>query len=146
MELFKLNINNITQEDIEEVKLRLPNRYQKSLNFKVKEDKLRSIGSSLLILKAYPGIKEEDIAYNQFGKPLLMDGYFNISHDQDLIILVKDDSPIGIDVANIREREISNFKKIFSKEEFSYINNDINRFYICWCKKESILKLLIQIK
>ncbi len=142
MKLYFLNINSISINDIDKIKKLFPLRYQKSLKMNVENDKLRSLGSTILINKAYPNINEDNLFYNECGKPLIKDGYFNISHDGDYVILVSDKNEVGIDMINIRARDFSFVKKVFTLDEINYANDDIKKCYEIWCKKESVVKLL----
>lgn len=76
---------------------------------------------------------------NEFGKPISEKTYFNISHSKGVVVFIKDDVPIGIDIELIRpiKEDLEDF--ISSKEEREYIKNDTNFFEI-WTNKESLMK------
>ena len=69
--------------------------------------------------------------------------HFNVSHDKDIIVGVKDKLSIGIDVMSLnRKIEVSNFKNLFSQSEWQLINGDKKNFLIFWCIKEAYLKMI----
>ena len=85
----------------------------------------------------------QKIYYNLHGKPLTDNIHFNVSHDKDIIVGVKDKLSIGIDVMSLnRKIEVSNFKNLFSQSEWQFINGNKKNFLILWCIKEAYLKMI----
>ena len=85
----------------------------------------------------------QKIYYNLHGKPMSDNIEFNVSHDKDIIVGVKDKFSIGIDVMSLnRKIEVSNFKNLFSQSEWQWINGDKKNFLILWCIKEAYFKMI----
>lgn len=82
------------------------------------------------------------IEHNTFGKPFIKGiPFFNISHTEGLVAVVMSGSAeIGIDVERIQTVDISEFKTVFSEEEYRNIVSDTALFFDYWVKKEAILK------
>lgn len=76
---------------------------------------------------------------NEFGKPISDSCYFNISHSKGVVVFVKDDLPIGVDIEKIRQVENNLIDYISSVDEKEYIKNKTNFFEI-WTNKESLTK------
>ena len=115
----------------------LPKEYlDRSSKFKFEECKLLDLGSSYF---KYKYIKE-DIYYNEFGKPLCNNLYFNISHSHNYVIFAKNNKKIGIDIELIKDKlkeELINYT--MNEEEKINIKNNAD-FIKYWTKKESIIK------
>lgn len=88
------------------------------------------------LLKEY-NITNYEIKYTENGKPYI-DGnevYFSISHDKDLLLIVFDDIPVGVDIQFYHEVN-NNIKKVLmidSDDSKEIINN--------FSAKEAIIKL-----
>lgn len=85
---------------------------------------------------------EEEIIYNEYGKPYIKSNkiYFNISHSKEYIVCAVSDKCIGIDIEYITYRpRVAN--RYFNAEEKKLAINDIE-FTKIWVKKESYLKWL----
>ena len=90
---------------------------------------------SYLMKKHFAG--QDEIKYNQYKKPIIDNGFFNISHDKKLCVGVFDrDHDIGIDVMNINRRfhNVGIYKKIFNDDE----SKDIFQF----SRKEAYTKMI----
>ena len=138
------SINNLKQIDIQYIKERYPKRYLKASNYKSKEDFKRCILGYVLLIKLLGDFLEEDVYYNEFNKPFIVDKpYFNISHSGDYVAVVIDNNPVGIDIQKMEEKNLK-LSKCFSKEEQEYINekDSINRFHEIWSIKESAIKAI----
>lgn len=82
----------------------------------------------------------DDIYYNAQGKPLSHFLFFNISHSQNLVVLVtSEDSDVGVDVEQIKHRGQSLRSYISSELELKYIVDD-EKFFEVWTSKESLCK------
>ena len=140
MEFFIINIKNISEDMVLEVKTRFPNRYKKAISFDDEKERLKSLGGTFLLSRAYPSLLEEKLCYSQTGKPFCSKGEFNISHDGDFVVLVKDDSPIGIDILKIGSKDTT--VKISNDKECAWMKeNEIANYHSLWSKKESFMKL-----
>ncbi len=91
---------------------------------------------------------EMTFARNQYGKPYLVntkDCYFNISHSGDYIICGVSDTPIGVDIEEIRKAPLDVAEYCFSEDENKVLlgknGKEADRlFYAFWTLKESYLK------
>ncbi|MDR9401635.1 MAG: 4'-phosphopantetheinyl transferase superfamily protein [Psychroflexus sp.] len=100
---------------------------------------------SIRHLLAYFGYSDQDLEYDEKGKPHLKDGNFiSISHSFQYTGLIISDKPIGIDI----EKQRSKIKNIAAKftpfKKYSHIRDDdelMRKLTIVWCAKESTYKL-----
>ncbi len=142
MELHILNIDSITQEMQRDVAERMPLRYARSQQFKFPNDALRCIGVGVLLLKAFPNLKESDLQTNEHGKLFLENECeFNVSHSGSYVVLATDSQSVGVDIEQIRERHFRVATKVFTPEEIQWMNKDVlHRFFTLWTQKESLVK------
>lgn len=92
-------------------------------------------------------LNDYEFKYNEFGKPYIINDefYFNKSSSKDLSVLVIDSKECGIDIEFIREYDEIMSSKIFSLDEYNFVNSKKNRDYyftILWTLKESYLKMI----
>ena len=119
-------------------------RYEKMLSYHRREDRLRSLGASLLMRKAAHG---EQVLYNEAGKPYIPEGHFNISHSGDYVVLAEADTAVGVDIEKI-ESSVGDWAKIaLSPSEYEWLMGKAPgdesleyRFYWLWTRKESLVK------
>ncbi len=84
--------------------------------------------------------------YNETGKPLHPDIYFNLSHSGDCLALVFDHAAaVGIDVERIRPRHRLEglAARIMSPVQLAAFREracPVNEFYACWCAAEALVK------
>lgn len=137
-----LRIDDITPELIQKVSVHLPMRYARAKRFKHNRDMLRCVGVGVLLLEAFPSLNESDIHVNEQGKLFLeQECEFNVSHSGSYVALATDNTPVGIDVEQIRERHFRVAQKVFTPEEQRWMNEDVmNRFFVLWTQKESLVK------
>ena len=81
----------------------------------------------------------QEYSFNEHGKPLCKDKYFNISHSKGRIVFVEDVVPIGIDIEKILKSEMNLIAYVSSEQEREYIQNEKN-FYEVWTNKEALVK------
>ena len=91
------------------------------------------------------GYTDQDLFYDENGKPHLKDGkYISISHSFTFSAVAISDDLIGIDVEKQRTKIRVIAHKFIGYEQF-YLNNDdieyINKLTVIWCIKESLYKL-----
>lgn len=116
-------------------------RFNKAKEYKDEKDSLLSITATHLIKKNFPFFSEQDLIYNEKGKPYFKKGeYFSVSHSGDYAVIAKCESEIGVDIEKIKNRKINPSEKIFSLEEIGYISGISERYYELWTKKESLFK------
>ena len=86
-------------------------------------------------------IQEFIIKKDKYGKPYLENFEYNISHDNEIVIIDWNDTqPIGIDIVYInRPINIASFKTCFTKNENESIKNKEDLLKL-WCLKESYIK------
>jgi len=102
-------------------------------------------------LKKEYGIREiPEFVLNEYGKPFLADHkdiFFNFSHSGKQVICAVDNSPIGIDIQDIRHLSLKVGEKFLSESEKKRISGikdetmldrELSRI---WCIKESYGKM-----
>ena len=124
-------------------------------HYLVRQDRCRAAASDLM-LKQFVGVPI--LRRNSDGqniKPCHATNLFNVSHDEDYVVLVT--SPIysvGVDVMKVKltnpnrtiDQMFDNLGSIFSSTEWRYINeiteSRLDRFYHLWTAKEAYVKCL----
>jgi len=96
-------------------------------------------------LLAELGYTDDDLYYDENGKPHLKDGkYISITHSFTFSGVIVSDFKVGIDIEKQREK-IGVIAHKFMEYEFQYLNKDeadyINKLTVIWCIKESLYKL-----
>ncbi len=120
---------------------------------KKKEESDRKLIASALtasMIRKYFGIpiREQKLGEGEFGKPYLVgfpDAHFNISHSGKYIICAVSDTPVGVDVEEIRQFNPKVAKRFFSKKVQKSLLDSGNkdRDFTCeWVKLEANLKRL----
>lgn len=153
IQLYAVEVGELTETDYyqyiidylcEETKMKL----EKYHNI---EDRIRS-GVGVCLIKymlsmALEGMEEEVLVKrNQCGKPYLLNyenPQFNISHSGNWVVGAIGSGEIGIDIERKDSILVSQFKKIFSEEEWESIKNSkdsLDIFYRLWTMKESYVK------
>ncbi len=83
--------------------------------------------------------------YGKYGKPYIIDGpHFSISHCREAIAVAVSNTPIGIDIENVRHISEELIKKTMNNAEQKMIEESSNReeaFITIWTKKEAVLKM-----
>ncbi len=82
---------------------------------------------------------------NAYGKPFLNSELsFNLSHAHQYVICAASfNDSVGVDIEQIKERQLEPFASKFGAGEWSAINSHskpLARFYQLWCIKEAVLK------
>ena len=129
-----VNTNRMSLEDILSSPFLTKEDLESLSKFKADETK-KEKACSLILRNKYIG----KYYFNEFGKPLSDDVFFNISHSKGVVVFVKDTIPIGIDIEKIRPIKEGMIDYISSVEEKEYIKNEIN-FFEVWTNKESLAK------
>lgn len=89
-----------------------------------------------------------EFEYTEYGKPGLAnyrDIHFNMTHSGNWVLCGVGDTSLGVDVEQIKEKQLSMANKMYTKEENDFIHNQLqeNRlkaFYKIWTLKESYVK------
>lgn len=117
-----------------------------------KDDFLRSLVSDLLIrvlIVKHLNLSNKEIRFtlNDYGKPYL-DGRrleFNVSHSGEWVVAAVSQSPVGIDVEQIKSVKLDIARRFFSKQEYSELlakegEDQKHYFFDLWTLKESYVK------
>ncbi|MFV9549801.1 4'-phosphopantetheinyl transferase family protein [Algibacter sp. PT7-4] len=91
------------------------------------------------------GYTDEDLFYDDNGKPHLKDGkQISITHSFNFSAVIVSDVIVGIDIEKQRDK-IGIIAHKFIDYEFNYLNklesHYINKLTVIWCVKESLYKL-----
>lgn len=123
----------------------------KNQNFLRLQDRYLHLFGRLLLIE---GLKQFELGYDEFnnieysknGKPFLKERCidFNISHSGNAVICaISNDGRVGVDIENVKSIDYTDFKNVFTKEEWYEIDNSHNSlsmFYKYWTRKESLIK------
>ena len=130
-------------------------RYQRLLIPEKKKQFLRSRGLLRYLLSYY--LKEDpkniSLIINKYGKPEVEDKasqlYFNLTHAQDLGVLVIASTDVGIDLEYVAKdvNYLSIAEKFFQPDEFVTLKicpsaRQRRTFYRLWTAKEALLKMV----
>ena len=78
--------------------------------------------------------------YNERGKPISENLYFNLSHGDGIVVFARSEKfPIGVDVERIRPVGDALKRYALSDEEYAFIDTDED-FFTFWTAKESLAK------
>ena len=127
-----------------------PHRLKKIDTIVTKEEKIRSIGSELLLGHALSeiGIDRYDVWTDKNGKPFLgsCDIQFNLSHCGQRVMCSISDYAVGCDVEHIVEIPPDLARNLLHSSEYQKMmecDADIsNVFFRYWTLKESFLKMI----
>jgi phosphopantetheinyl transferase len=91
------------------------------------------------------GYTDNDLYYDEFGKPHLHDGtHISITHSHHFSAIIISDETVGIDIELQREKIIRIADK-FVEYEYSYLNTEeedcVKKLTVIWGAKESIFKI-----
>lgn len=123
----------------EKILLKLPEeRRQKAMHYRKEDDRLRSIGSSFLIMQT---IGNQKLQYGEYGKPLVPGKNFNVSHSGNYVVMAESQNPVGVDIEEISDEYQSEIAEIsLTQREKIWAGESSLRFFLLWTKKESLLK------
>jgi phosphopantetheinyl transferase len=94
--------------------------------------------ATLLLLKEAK--LEDQLQYNEFGKPLLKDGRFiSISHDKNFVGIILHESEVGLDIQTAEERIHRIASKFCNENELAQFHST-EELTAIWCTKEAIFK------
>ena len=103
-----------------------------------KDDQLRSIGSSFLLLKASKGY---EVHYSKEEKPFVGgELYFNISNSGDYVVLAEAELPVGVDIERVTDIGINDGLKniALTEREKLWVKDSLLRFHVVWTRKENL--------
>ena len=124
------------------------------LQYLNREDRCRALVGQLMLDRYISGKVIRKSYGGQNIKPHNDDMFFNLSHDEEFVILVtSEEYSVGVDIMKIRltnqnksiDEMLRNLRSIFSHSEWKYINDGtdkLTRFYEVWTVKEAYVKCL----
>ena len=126
-------------------------RYKKMQRYHFEIDKIRSLFAEILLrygLKKNFSIEGAQIQFetNEYGKPHLKENshiHFNVSHSGDWVICAISSKPVGVDVEQMKERNIDIAERFYAEEEYESLlacENVSELFFKYWTLKESYVK------
>ena len=111
---------------------------EKALRYANEIDQIRSLLSSYLKNQ----LSREELLKNENGKPYFLNGpYFNISHSGRYVLMAVSTAEIGVDIEEIKNKDMSSLVRIFNEAEAKIIKEHSD-FYYLWCAKESLIKCM----
>ncbi|TYQ00327.1 4'-phosphopantetheinyl transferase superfamily protein [Tenacibaculum adriaticum] len=92
------------------------------------------------------GYADDDLVYDEFGKPHLKNGkHISITHSFTFsALIVSDNKPVGIDIEKQRDKIVKIAHKFTPIEEYNTIANHealVSKLTIVWGAKESLYKI-----
>ena len=92
------------------------------------------------------GYSDDDLIYDEFGKPHLKDGkHISITHSFTFSgIIISDEVPVGIDIEKQRDKILKIASKFTPFKEYKTIANHdalVSKLTIVWGAKESLYKI-----
>ncbi len=121
----------------------------KARSFVRAEDRIRSAAGALMCAKgigAAPGDAPCRMAYGPYGKPC-SEGHpeiqFSLSHSGAMIVYAQASAPVGVDVEEIRDIDVSVFHRFLSAAEKRLIASAADpllSFYRVWTMREAFAK------
>lgn len=120
-------------------------RRKKMQRYYFNEDRIRSLGASLLlfsVLREY-GMESADIEVNQYGKPFLCnsDMQFNLSHSENYVVCSYGYGNSGIDIECYKNASVDVAKRFFQHDEYELVEKYGDKMFTrLWTLKESYIK------
>ena len=144
--------DRITDENLGILLEKLPEkRRKKALRMRHRDGRISCTIGYLLFLYGFRNIYRQDglpdFAVERNGKPYLNDYpeiHFNISHCADAAACIFGNAPVGIDIQDMRERNMRSVMRVCSPEEVRHIEDSAEpdlEFCRIWSVKESLSKL-----
>ncbi len=122
---------------------------RKAQRFVHEEDRVRSAAGALMCMRgigAAMGGAPYRMAYGAYGKPGV-EGHpeiqFSLSHSGAMIVFAQASAPVGVDVEEIRDIDVSVFHRFLSGREKSLIASGADpllSFYTVWTVREAFAK------
>lgn len=86
----------------------------------------------------------KNISYLDSGKIIAENCFVSVSHSVGLCAVCVSESPVGIDIEKIEDRDFTRIaEKVFSEREKEYCKqkNSLSAFYEVWTRKEAFAKI-----
>jgi|GEM_PF-815109 len=120
-ELYILSIEESELVSEEYCKEHFPVRLERAGKYRFREDKLRCIGAGVLLCGA-AGIRESELSFNEYGKPLCEGRNFSISHSGKYIILAVSDNAVGTDIECMARKCMDIEKRVCTEAELAWLD------------------------
>lgn len=129
----------------------LPNHlHARALRYKVERDRYNFALGRVLLKQGLEqlglGDQLDMVSYQDRGKPIHPNVFFNISHSANLVTCaLSTKGALGIDVEHVTSVKLEDFRRWITASEWADINEasiPLRRFYWYWTRKESIIKAL----
>lgn len=118
-------------------------RREKMLRLLNEEDRILSLGIGLMLKTVLKISSDDEIKYNEHGKPYFEHGvHFSISHSGKIAVLAVSEDEIGVDIEKLREPNEAVIRRCFTEAEAARAQNSPEEFTRLWTEKEAVLKLL----
>ena len=118
-------------------------RKEKADGYLRQDDRLRCVTADAL-LRAALGSDDYETEIGPSGKPCVKDRqdfFYNISHSGRYVVIAWGNTEVGVDVQQEGKAKVEALaKRYFSADEQAYVQEDPQRFYEVWTKKESYVK------
>ena len=107
-----------------------------------KNDALLSATAGLMIRELFAK-KNEEIKFNEHGKPFFEHGpFFSISHSRQYSVVAVSENEIGIDIEMHESPSERLIERCFTEEEQQLARLSTEKFLRIWTAKEAVLKFL----
>ena len=127
-------VKGITVDNLKILSVLDESDVKSAMRYVNEDDKVLHLVSAFLKRK-YVG----EWTVDKYGKPVSDHVYFNLSHCKGVVVIALAESPVGVDVENVRQVD---------KELIEYVSSDVERekilsdedFFKVWTAKESLVK------
>lgn len=148
LKVYGVKVNEIEEEILAKYWELLPASQKKRIEkYKREKPKKLSLCGAALLKYALTkeGIREYDILYTEYGKPVLIDNpiQFNFSHSSNRVICAVSNKAVGCDVQKVKEISNGIPSRFFTSSECEIIKNSQNKtdmFFRLWAIRESFIK------
>ncbi len=142
MTIYSVRADTVRLADWTQLYQKMPHRMEKAHRFRLERDRLLCIGAGILMTEVLGLRNEDELVYGAYGKPFAP-GYpdFNLSHSGEYCVLGIGQGEIGIDIEHVDSAHLNIAPEVFTTAELSWMNkNPLERFYMLWTWKESVMK------
>ena len=114
-------------------------------NFRLDKRRLEWLAVRCALISS-PLLRQENIIYNELGKPFLKNGtcHLSISHSFPYVCLFFHESQnIGVDIEIMTERILKIAPKFINEQEIQWLTKPLNieELYLIWSAKEAFFKM-----
>lgn len=103
---------------------------------------LEFLASRFLLTELITNFQEEDLQFDQKGKPFLNNSkqHLSISHSFPYVAISLSSQNTGIDIQVYREKIITIQSKFLTAEEQKLVQNNVQNLTLAWTAKEAVFK------